>query len=77
MLVIGVQACLNMKAKIIKIIGGKGSGRYMMTWKNISVSSLMARTGRVLDTLVYSPFNHPMQLLAPKNIIEFSHHKRF
>jgi len=33
----------------------------------------MART--VLDTFVYSPFNHPTELLAQKNFIEFGCHK--
>jgi hypothetical protein len=41
------------------------------------VSSLMTRTEMVLETLVYSPFNHLTQMLASEYFIEFSHREGF
>jgi hypothetical protein len=40
----------------------------IITW---SVTSLMTKTDVVLETLVYSPFNHLMWLLGHENFIEF------
>ena len=37
----------------------------------------MTRTQMVLETLVYSPFNHLMQMLAQEYFTEFSHCESF
>lgn len=41
------------------------------------MSSLIMRTEMVLEILVYSPFNHMMQLLAQEYFTEFSHREGF
>lgn len=41
------------------------------------VSSLMARTGMVLETLVCSPFGRLARMLASEYFIEFSHREGF